>query len=223
MGDTVDDESLELKGGAEIKDSGSAYGSPSTTALLAAAQLRAAQLVVEFGCGSGRLAERLLQQELPPTARYIGFDQSTSMARLSQQRLEPFGQRAQVILTDGDPASASMHVDPGSCDAFISTYALDLLSEEDVATVLELAWRLLKPGGRLCLVGLTYGNTSPTRISTGVWELIHRLRPTAVGGCRPQDMSQYLGPGWKVVHRQVVTGGLLCSEVLVAEKVSCGP
>ena len=44
-------------------------------------------------------------------------------------------------LVSGDPLDAGDGLANGSCDAFLSTYVLDLLSEEDVAAVLQLAWR----------------------------------------------------------------------------------
>jgi SAM-dependent methyltransferase len=39
---------------------------------LAHAQLESAATVVEFGCGGGKLAARLLQDFLPPSCRYLG-------------------------------------------------------------------------------------------------------------------------------------------------------
>jgi len=50
------------------------YGGPATQALLSLAgpQLQAAASVVEFGCGTGKLAERLLRDVLPPSCRYLG-------------------------------------------------------------------------------------------------------------------------------------------------------
>ena len=44
-------------------------------------------------------------------------------------------------LVSGNPLEAGDNLADGSCDAFLSTYVLDLLSEEDLAAVLQLAWR----------------------------------------------------------------------------------
>ena len=52
----------------------------------------------------------------------------------------------------------------------------------------------------------------------GVWETIHRLAPEVVGGCRCQDLLAYLGSGWDVRHNGCICGGLLCSQILVAER-----
>jgi SAM-dependent methyltransferase len=76
---------------ARVRDSESVYGGPAISALLAAADLRAncKGLLFEFGCGSGRLARRLLQEgELGPGARYLGVDGSAASVELARRRLE---------------------------------------------------------------------------------------------------------------------------------------
>src|ERR1700730_7246494 len=60
-----------------------------------------AHSVVEFGCGTGRSAERLLSRKLPSGATYPGFDLSATMANLATERVAPFGTRAQIVKTDG--------------------------------------------------------------------------------------------------------------------------
>eukprot|EP00891_Asterochloris_glomerata_P008390 jgi/Astpho2/8390/Aster-x0808 len=114
---------------------------PATTALLQTAALSKVSSVFEFGCGAGGLAARLLAAELPQAATYFGVDQSSTMTELAQARLQKFGSRGRVQLVSGDPLDAGDGLADGSCDVFLSTYVLDLLSEEDVAAVLQLAWR----------------------------------------------------------------------------------
>ena len=38
----------------------------------------------------------------------------------------------------------------------VSTYVLDILSDADIASMLRESHRLLRPGGVLCLTGLTF-------------------------------------------------------------------
>ena len=54
------------------------YEDDATADLFARSDLRHAQSVFEFGSGTGRLAERLLRDHLPATARYQGIDISSS-------------------------------------------------------------------------------------------------------------------------------------------------
>lgn len=53
---------------------------------------------------------------------------------------------------------------------------------------------------------------------TGVWGIIHAVRPQIVGGCRPQDILPYLGVNWSVTTVQTVPGALLRSQLVVAQK-----
>ena len=52
-----------------------------------------AHAVFEFGCGTGRLAVRMLEVA-PPTARYLGVDVSPVMVGLAANRLAVWGDRA---------------------------------------------------------------------------------------------------------------------------------
>ena len=51
------------------------------------------------------------------------------------------GGRITVQQSSGDPSAAADHLESGSCDAFLSTYVLDILSEQDIDAVLGLADR----------------------------------------------------------------------------------
>ncbi|MDJ0788051.1 MAG: class I SAM-dependent methyltransferase [Myxococcota bacterium] len=175
-----------------------------------------AHRVFEFGCGTGRLASRLLAEELPADARYQAVDVSPTMVGLAQARLEPFASRARVVLTDGTPVVDAL---ASSADRFVSTYVLDLLSEEDVEAVLNEAHRILAPGGRLCLAGLCPGNGGLSRAVAAGWSWLHRLSPRIVGGCRPQEIVPRLSEArWRVLHHEVVTPFGVPSEVVVAER-----
>ena len=142
------------------QDKSSWYEDPPIAVMLAHSAMAQAQSVLEFGCGTGRIAARLLQHELAPEARYVGLDASSTMARLAAGRLQPYRARATVCLTGGPP---QFPVAGACCDRFLSTYVLDLLSPDDICRVLREAQRVLRPGGLLCLVSLTHGATPVAR------------------------------------------------------------
>jgi SAM-dependent methyltransferase len=174
-----------------------------------------AEAVVEFGCGTGRFAQSLLEDELPQNGTYIGFDLSETMIQLTRERLVPFGARASVIRTDGRPR---VPLPPTSCDRFVSTYVLDLLSNQDISRTLAQAWKVLRPDGLLCLTGLTYGTTFVSRWVVACWLAIHSLRPSLVGGCRPISLTDFLGPAsWKVLYSTTVVSWGVPSEILIAK------
>lgn len=196
------------------------YEDPAVDVLLAHSGFANARAVVEFGCGTGRLAARLLREQLPADATYTGFDLSSTMVDLARARLRPWANRATVECSDGGP---DLPLPAGSCDRFLSTYVLDLLSFEDIGAVLVEAHRLLVPGGRLCLGSLTFGETAGSRTVLLLWSVAHRLRPALVGGCRPLRLADHLAAGFQIEHRQVVCPFAICSEVVVAERAAATP
>jgi ubiquinone/menaquinone biosynthesis C-methylase UbiE len=196
------------------QDSQAFYEDPAINALLPHAGFEQASAVLEFGCGTGRLARRLLSEQLPATASYVGCDASATMVALARRRLADFGGRARVVLTDG---AMNLPAPDGSVDRFLSTYVLDLLPAEDMTALLAEAHRVLREGGRLCLAGLTHGPCGWSRWVSRLWERLHARRPALVGGCRPVEVASFLEPAhWLLRHRAVVTAYGIPSEVLVA-------
>jgi ubiquinone/menaquinone biosynthesis C-methylase UbiE len=189
------------------------YENPAIEALLRHAAFESARAVVELGCGTGRLAARLLRERLPAEATYVGFDVSGTMVGLADARLEPWRDRARVQRTEGQPG---LPLPGGACDRFLSTYVLDLLGEDDIRAALREARRLLAPGGRLCLASMTFGRTIPSRALCRLWTAIHSLSPRLVGGCRPLRLRAFTGSDWAVLHEEVVCTFGICTEVLVA-------
>ncbi len=192
------------------------YEARATCDLIAHAAFETAQAVFEFGCGTGAFAEHLLTSHLDPSARYVAVDSSTTMIRLAQARLAPFGGRVLVQQTDG---SLQFELPSGSCDRFVSTYVADLLSESDIATLFAEAHRLLTREGRLCLVSLTHGTTRVSRLVTGVWTQVHARWPTLVGGCRPLHLRDLLPSShFQLIYDNIIIAFGIPSEVVIAKR-----
>ncbi|HEX2042857.1 MAG TPA: methyltransferase domain-containing protein [Acidimicrobiales bacterium] len=197
-----------------FQDRQSFYEDPAIDALLEAGAFEAARSLVELGCGTGRLAARLLGGHLAPDTRYLGLDVSPRMVALARDRVAPWADRAVVRLADG---SWPLPVADAGADRFLATYLLDLLSTTDTAAALAEAHRVLEPGGRLCVSGLTHGATPAARVLERLWFGVWRRWPAALGGCRPVAIAGALDRNkWAVQHHQVVTAWGLSSEVLVA-------
>lgn len=198
------------------QDSQAFYEDRALDALIRSGDFENAQRVVEFGCGTGRFAARLLGELLPATATYAGFDLSATMVSLARERLRELGERARVEPSDG---SAELPLPAGDCDRFVSTYVLDLLSEGEIQQVLAEAHRLLVPGGLLCVTGLTTGVGPLSRVLIAVWRAVHWLKPSLVGGCRPVEVVPLLPEAdWEVAHSAKVVAWGIPSEVLVARR-----
>jgi ubiquinone/menaquinone biosynthesis C-methylase UbiE len=192
------------------------YEHPATNALIAHAQLERANSVFELGCGTGSFADDLLANHLPATAAYTGVDISSKMVSLARQRLEAYGDRAQVVLSDG---ALRFDYPAGAFDRFIANYVADLLPAGDILEVVQEAYRLLSPDGKLCLVSLTHGNTPISRAVSSLWSRLCTLSPTLVGGCRPVTLERYIDPaGWQISHLSQLSAFGISSQVLVATK-----
>ena len=182
--------------------------------LLAHGRLDQARAVFEFGCGTGRLAARLLSQFMPVGARYLGADISDTMTSLTKARLGRFGDRAAVVRADG---TAPFPLTSGAFDRFLAIYVVDLLGPAETAAIVAEARRLLRPGGLLEVVSLTHGATAPARLVSRVWTAAWSRAPVLTGGCRPVSVLPLLD-GWQIEHHALVTAWALTSEVVVASR-----
>uniref|UniRef100_A0A7R9WM31 Methyltransferase domain-containing protein n=1 Tax=Craspedostauros australis TaxID=1486917 RepID=A0A7R9WM31_9STRA len=252
------------------KDAASGYGGPAITALLQMADMDHATNVLEFGCGSGKLAELVLsrRQEDANGSSYgdasserlsskqpihwKGIDQSPEMIKGFQERcVDVFGADVCSVeyLEGGDPsqmlslvqdrklkpqkqqqkvtdAASSMQLDD-SYDRFVSTYCLDLLCEQDMYQVLDIAKATLHPErGILLLAGITWGYrrwSIQTFVMTLVWEILYRFHRKRVGGCRPQNLRPYLeAHGWEILQCvETMPDGYpwMVSEVIAARPI----
>jgi ubiquinone/menaquinone biosynthesis C-methylase UbiE len=196
------------------QDSQTFYEGPAIQKLIADSHFDQAASVFEFGCGTGRFAQELINEHLPPDAIYCGTDVSSTMVQLAKGRLEPFGPRAMVTQSS---ANVDVPVGDNSIDRFVSTYVFDLLPQAAVGKVLDEAHRALRADGLLCLSSITAGRTFISRIVMDIWGWIFSQKPALVGGCRPTELTNLLpATQWEIRHQSVVVPWGIASEVLVA-------
>jgi len=136
------------------------------------------------------------------------------MVQLARGRLEPFSDRASVLLSDGGPPDSEP---TDSCDRFVANYVLDLLPESEIRNILQSARRMLSPDGLLCITCLSTGIGPSSRAVARAWSWVQGRWPAAVGGCRPVDMLAWLHPSaWHIrFHRKVAFLGIT-SQVVIA-------
>ena len=183
--------------------------------LVRAGRFGTASSVVEVGCGTGALADRLLAGHLPADARYVGLDVSSRMVALAGDRLRAWPGRAEVIRVDGRSA---WPVPGAAADRILSAYVLDLFAPAAIAAFLVEAARVLRPGGLMAIASLAPAPRGlPRLVSTG-WLRLWRLNPRLTGGCRPVDLAAYLPAGWAVQAAQSTTSFGITTGVLVAER-----
>jgi ubiquinone/menaquinone biosynthesis C-methylase UbiE len=120
---------------------------PVHDAVLRALATDACARVLDVGCGTGRLAERM--REAGPVRSVVGVDFSAGMLaqareRLGSGRASPAGPTA---LVRGD--ATRLPFADAAFDAAVSTEAFHWFPDQDVA--LAEIHRVLRPGGRLLL------------------------------------------------------------------------
>jgi ubiquinone/menaquinone biosynthesis C-methylase UbiE len=190
------------------------YEDAALEAMIAHAAFEHAGTLFELGCGTGRLAERLLMHYLRSDAAYEGVDVSATMVALARVRLAPFGPRAVVHQTgDAVPLPAAS----GGVDRIVTTYVLDLMPEETIRTFVDGAARALSAEGRLCVTGITFGNSILSRLVMLGWRALYACSPRIVGGCRPLRLARFLSSdSWNILHHETVVRFGIASEVIVA-------
>jgi len=195
------------------QDSQGFYEDPALDELIDHANFQDARNVFEFGCGTGKFAARILENNLPPSASYLGCDISPVMVSLANKRLEAHGERAKVILSDG---ALCFPIPDHSVERVVSSYVLDLLSEEDIERFFSESRRVTRSRGLVCLASLTRGVTLISRAVSSLWMTVFRMRPSLVGGCRPIRLESYVNfEEWQLKHQRVLSPFGVPSEVLI--------
>jgi len=111
------------------------------SAVLNRLPLRGDERVVDAGCGTGRVTERLAERL--PRGRVVALDGSPSMVAAARERLERFGGRIEYVVADlGLPLPIE-----GKVDAVLSTATFHWVPDHD-ALFANLA-AVTKPGGWL--------------------------------------------------------------------------
>lgn len=187
----------------------------AVTDLVEHLDLGSAHSFFEFGCGTGRLAEQLLQTHLTSGATYLRVDANSTMVGLARKRLLRFRTRVEIRLTSSE---ISIDAPSGSFDRFLSTYVLDLLTKEDIQLLLGQAHRVLFQSGLLGLVCLTYGFTLLSTIVERLWSATYRTSPSLLGGCRPLRLREFVKDGWQILYLRKIARFGVPSEVLVTKK-----
>ncbi|MGM3307650.1 class I SAM-dependent methyltransferase [Anabaena sp. WFMT] len=119
--------------------------------LLSKVELPANANVLDLGCGTGRLLDRLAGQF--PELRGTGLDLSPQMLRVARQNNR---HRPRLIYLEGN--AESLPFAEGQFDAVFNT--ISFLHYPQPEQVLNEITRVLSPGGRFYLVDITAKNNS---------------------------------------------------------------
>ena len=110
-------------------------------------------------------------------------------------------------------SALDIKMDDFSVDILFNNYMFYLIPFDQMDTVINEFFRVLKRGGKLVLVNMTKAE----QFGAGLYERIYQISPTLMGGCRGVKLSKLLTEhGYKVENREYVQQMLFPSEVILA-------
>ena len=140
---------------------------------------RTGEKLLEIGFGTGHSLVRLAKT-VGPSGRVFGLDLSDKMFKLARANLAEAGMTERARLRCGD--AAQMPYADASLDAVFMSFTLELFDTPEIPVVLGECKRVLRPGGRIVVVGMSKEGEHEPLI--GVFEWAHLHFPNFLD-CRP--------------------------------------
>jgi ubiquinone/menaquinone biosynthesis C-methylase UbiE len=182
---------------------------PVHDAVLRALAAEPCARVLDVGCGTGRLADRL--REAPSVRTVVGLDFSAGMLEQARARL---GSTETATLVRGD--ATRLPFADAAFDAAVSTEAFHWFPDQDAA--LAEIHRVLRPGGRLLLALVS----PPFEFIADAFEVGMRMVGQPLWWTTPSRLAaQVTRAGFRVEHQRRVfriPGFLLPPALTVARR-----
>ncbi len=174
------------------------------------AEIQDGETVLEVAVGTGMAFVEILR--LNPKGQNEGVDLTEAMLSRAKQKAQRLGVKNYSLKT-GDAYHLGYADD--SFDLVINNYMFDLLPEDDFSVVLTEFKRVLRPSGRVLVVNMT----KPDHWYHSVWELVYRMNPAWIGGCRGVYLKPYLeSAGFVDLRREFISQMTFPSEVVYGLK-----
>ncbi|MFC2026036.1 class I SAM-dependent methyltransferase [Chloroflexota bacterium] len=168
-------------------------------------------LEVGFGTGWGLLE---LAKSVGDAGHVSGVDISAGMYNVAEAKIARAGYSNRVDIRIGD--AAELPYEANTFDGIFSSFTLELFSTPEIPVVLAECKRVLRPGGRLCVVSLN--KKEQDSLMVRMYEWTHKAFPHVVD-CRPIFIQQAIeDAGFKIADRAEMSMWGLPVLALVAGK-----
>ncbi|MBC7076856.1 MAG: class I SAM-dependent methyltransferase [Synergistales bacterium] len=171
--------------------------------------------VLEIGCGTGRSIVALAEL-VGASGKIYGLDISEQMLDITRWRAKRAGVTERVLLVRAN--ALQLPFKAGSFESIFISFTLELFDDPEIQFVLLECLRVLRIGGRICIVGLS--KKGGANAMTRVYEWLHEKFPWYID-CRPIFVQEALEKaGFHTLDTSDVSLLGLHIECILAEKPS---
>ena len=174
------------------------------------AEIKNNQSIIEVAVGTGLMFSDIVQRN--PNGQNIGIDISQGMLSKAKRRLSKY-QNNNYSLSIG--SAFNLKVNDDSIDMLVNNYMFDLIPFNQMDSIINEFYRVLKPNGKVMLINMTKSE----RFGASLYENLYRFSPRLMGGCRAVQLSELLTQhGFRIKVREYIQQMLFPSEVIIAYK-----
>jgi ubiquinone/menaquinone biosynthesis C-methylase UbiE len=176
-------------------------------------KIQSGEAVLEIGSGAGYCL-KLIASSVGRSGKVFSIDLSAGMIHQAGKRLAHSSLSDRVELCRGD--AAWLPFADTTFDAVFLSFTLELFDTPEIPEVLAEIKRVLKPGGRLGLVGLS--KIKERSLAVNLYEWAHNRWPDYID-CRPiYPASAIRQAGFKIILNRNMRLVVLPVEIVIALK-----
>jgi ubiquinone/menaquinone biosynthesis C-methylase UbiE len=174
------------------------------------ANIKDNQSILEVAVGTGLAFKDIVKKN--QNGENYGIDISNGMLNRAKGKMKHIA--SHYVLENG--TAFNIQYNNNYFDIVFNNYMFDLMPLSEMGKILNEFRRVLKQNGKLILINMTEAETYFAQI----YELIYKLSPRLIGGCRGVKLSELIQKnGFRVESREYIQQLLFPSEVIVAYKV----